>query len=316
MNKNESVIHTLKYLEDLNKRSTTDANFYAPEISAPTSTKLSIKNESKSSNKKVIVKDAALSSAEPHLKKLASMLNEELANNKRKKEEEAEKLRKEELERIRFEESERVRLELERVRLEESEKVRLELEKIEKEKRLIELEEEKERIKLQEAERLRIELEKIEEEKTLKLLEIEKEKSRLQEENKISSNTPTLTETKRDYVSALNRAETNKIKESTLVDKPEVDPYISKFGNKKNLKEQADFVTFEDLKKHYTDFLNKINIQLGSLGGGGEVLMKRLDDLDMATVQDGDFISFDAASGKFIGGSIEPGSGIIEGGSY
>jgi hypothetical protein len=308
MDKNESVIHTLKYLEGLSNRSNTGVDGQQSIRSTHVMSGPSLKNESKNIKNRSLAKDSALSSAEPHLKKLASMLNEELANARRKKEEEAERLRQEELERIRFEESERVRLEIERVRFEESEKVRIELEKVERQKRLRELEEEKERIRLEEAERLRLELEKIEEEKRLKLVEIEKEKARLKEEKKIPLAAKTLVETK--------KVETNKIEEAVLVEKPLVDPYISKFGNKKNLKEQTDFVTFEDLKKHYTDFLNKINIQLGSLGGGGEVLMKRLDDVDMNTVQDGDFISFDAASGKFIGGSIEPGSGIIEGGSY
>ena len=300
MDNNDSVIHTLKYIESLNSRSSIDADIQT--------TVSSLKNESKNVKKIVKSKRSAVSTAEPHLKKLASMLNEELANAKRKKEEEAERLRQEELERIRFEEAEKVRLELERVRLEEAEKVRIELEKVEKQKRLRELEEEKERIRLEEAERLRLELEKIEEEKKLKLAEIEKEKARLQEEKKTPSATQTLVETK--------KVETNKIEEAVLVEKPLVDPYISKFGNKKNLKEQTDFVTFEDLKKHYTDFLNKINIQLGSLGGGGEVLMKRLDDVDMSLVQDGDFISYDATTGKFIGGSIEPGSGTINGGNF
>lgn len=101
----------------------------------------------------------------------------------------------------------------------------------------------------------------------------------------------------------------------------EADP-ISLYENflsnsyKREIKERTDFVTFDDLKKHYIDFLNKINIQLGSLGGGGEVLLKRLDDLDFNTMQDGYFIKYDASTGKFVGHFIAQTSEIVDGGSF
>lgn len=101
----------------------------------------------------------------------------------------------------------------------------------------------------------------------------------------------------------------------------EIDP-ISLYENflsnsyKREIKEKTDFVTFDDLKKHYADFLNKINIQLGSLGGGGEVLLKRLDDLDFNTMQDGYFIKYDASTGKFVGHFIAQTSEIVDGGSF
>ncbi len=41
-----------------------------------------------------------------------------------------------------------------------------------------------------------------------------------------------------------------------------------------------DFVTIEAFQKHYRTFLERIQIQLGSIGGGGAVRIMDMDDLD------------------------------------
>ena len=41
-----------------------------------------------------------------------------------------------------------------------------------------------------------------------------------------------------------------------------------------------DFVTIEQFQKHYRTFLERVQIQLGSLGGGGAVRIMDMDDLD------------------------------------
>lgn len=74
-----------------------------------------------------------------------------------------------------------------------------------------------------------------------------------------------------------------------------------------NIKEDADpllpleqnFVTFEDLSKHYRTFITRIQQQLMSLGGGGEVNLRYLDDIDRASIIDGRVLSYDAATKKF-----------------
>ena len=62
------------------------------------------------------------------------------------------------------------------------------------------------------------------------------------------------------------------------------------------------FATIEDLSKHYRTFLSKVQQQLSSLGGGGEVNLKYLDDVDFSTVFDGASLVWDEGSGKFVFG--------------
>jgi hypothetical protein len=273
MDHSESILSTIKYLDDLSKRSSQknlhEENKPDSNISNENNITQNIKSSYALEKKSKAPKKDSVAAAEQHLKQFASMLSEELAN--------AKKLQQEKLKRIEAEE-------IERIRLEEAERVRLESEK---EKNLLE-------------------------EQALKSAKIEEEKKHDLQQQPLVENTAKEPKTEvqqiKEYVDKTYR-------------KPEVNPSILAFSeNKKqsrNLKEQTEFVTFEDLKKHYTDFLTKINIQLASLGGGGEVLMRRLDDVDMSTIEDGYFISFDAASNKFVGQQAAPGlESIIEGGSF
>ena len=71
-----------------------------------------------------------------------------------------------------------------------------------------------------------------------------------------------------------------------------------------------NFATLEDLSSHYRLFLNRIQQQLATLGGGGEVRLEFLDDVDRATAKvDGKFLKYDAASGKFVGATVSGGGG-------
>lgn len=61
------------------------------------------------------------------------------------------------------------------------------------------------------------------------------------------------------------------------------------------------FVTFKELNDHYTNFLGRIQQQLGSLGGGGEVKFRYLDDVNRTTMtasNDNHVLEYDAATGK------------------
>ena len=64
-----------------------------------------------------------------------------------------------------------------------------------------------------------------------------------------------------------------------------------------------NFVTLEDLNKHYNLFLNRIQQQLSTLGGGGETQLKYLDDIvGIATnpsVYDQKFLQYNHSIGKF-----------------
>jgi hypothetical protein len=62
------------------------------------------------------------------------------------------------------------------------------------------------------------------------------------------------------------------------------------------------FATLEDLSNHYRLFINRVQQQLSTLGGGGETRLEFLDDVDRDTAKvDGKFLKYDAASGKWVG---------------
>ena len=71
-----------------------------------------------------------------------------------------------------------------------------------------------------------------------------------------------------------------------------------------------NFATLDDLSNHYRTFLNRIQQQLATLGGGGEVRLEFLDDVDRATAKvDGKFLKYDASSGKWVGATGGSGGG-------
>ena len=63
-----------------------------------------------------------------------------------------------------------------------------------------------------------------------------------------------------------------------------------------------NFVNLQDFQEHYRLFLNRIQRQLSTLGGGGAVLITDLDDVDTSTAKvDNKFLKYNAASGKWVG---------------
>jgi len=63
-----------------------------------------------------------------------------------------------------------------------------------------------------------------------------------------------------------------------------------------------NFVTLDQLKDHYRLFINRIQQQLSTIGGGGETRLEYLDDVDRNSAKiNGRFLKYDAASGKWIG---------------
>lgn len=61
------------------------------------------------------------------------------------------------------------------------------------------------------------------------------------------------------------------------------------------------FVTFKEMNDHYTNFLGRIQQQLSSIGGSGEVKFRYLDDVNRLTMlpsNDNYLLEYDAASGK------------------
>ena len=71
-----------------------------------------------------------------------------------------------------------------------------------------------------------------------------------------------------------------------------------------------NFVTQDDLKQHYTTFLNRIQQQLSTLGGGGAVRIQDLDDVDLSTAKVNDkFLKYNSTSGKWEGADASGGGG-------
>ena len=69
-----------------------------------------------------------------------------------------------------------------------------------------------------------------------------------------------------------------------------------------------NFATLEDLDKHYKLFLNRIQQQLSTLGGGGETRLEFLDDIDRNSAKtDNYFLKYDATLNKWIG---DPADGV------
>ena len=69
-----------------------------------------------------------------------------------------------------------------------------------------------------------------------------------------------------------------------------------------------NFVTLDQLQNHYRTFINRIQQQLSTLGGGGETRLEFLDDVDRNSAKtDGYVLAYQASTGKFIGTSVSGG---------
>ncbi len=61
----------------------------------------------------------------------------------------------------------------------------------------------------------------------------------------------------------------------------------------------TNFVTQEQMNDHYKLLIQRIQTQLSTVGGGGEVKLRMLDDVDRASISDGKFLKFDSTTNKF-----------------
>ena len=76
------------------------------------------------------------------------------------------------------------------------------------------------------------------------------------------------------------------------------------------------FATIDDLNKHYNLFLNRIQQQLTTLGGGGAVNIRDLDDVDLSTAQvNNKFLKYDSATSKWVGSDTSGGGYTLPVGS-
>ena len=93
--------------------------------------------------------------------------------------------------------------------------------------------------------------------------------------------------------------------EPTLIEKS-----LGLLAEPSNVKQQKDpltpldqkFATLDDLHKHYSTFLSRIQQQLSTLGGGGETRLEFLDDVDRNSITvNHKFLRYDYTIGKWVG---------------
>ena len=110
-----------------------------------------------------------------------------------------------------------------------------------------------------------------------------------------------------DYYDRLSKAEKKSVKEEVLTEgilnilpqEKTPDPLTPLNQN---------FATLDDLQNHYRIFLNRIQQQLSTLGGGGETRLEFLDDVDRNTAKtDNYFLKYNASLNKWVG---DPADGV------
>ena len=70
-----------------------------------------------------------------------------------------------------------------------------------------------------------------------------------------------------------------------------------------------NYVTLQEFQAQYKIFLNRIQQQLATIGGGGAVRIQDLDDVDISSAMvDGKVLEYDSSTGKWKGGD---GTGIV-----
>jgi hypothetical protein len=94
-------------------------------------------------------------------------------------------------------------------------------------------------------------------------------------------------------------------KESSLIEKSLgllSDPSNTKVQNDPLTPLDQKFATLDDLQKHYNLFITRIQQQLSTLGGSGEVRLEFLDDVARDSAKrDNYFLKYDASINKWVG---------------
>jgi len=84
--------------------------------------------------------------------------------------------------------------------------------------------------------------------------------------------------------------------------------------DKEKLKTLDSITSLDEMKKEFVKFKDIVTKQMGSIGGGGEVNLARLDDVDTDTALiDKRVLQYDGATGKFIGTTLETEDLILDG---
>ena len=84
--------------------------------------------------------------------------------------------------------------------------------------------------------------------------------------------------------------------------------------DKEKLKTLDSITSLDEMKKEFVRFKEVVTKQMGSIGGGGEVNLAKLDDVDTDTALiDKRVLQYDGATGKFVGTTLETEDLILDG---
>jgi len=108
----------------------------------------------------------------------------------------------------------------------------------------------------------------------------------------------------REIVNELKETQKQTLHENLLTEPPSTD-------NEDPLTPlDQQFVTYEKLQENYQLFVNRVQQQLASFGGGGEVRLEFLDDIDRdSALVDGKFLKYQASTKTFVGADASGGGG-------
>ena len=108
----------------------------------------------------------------------------------------------------------------------------------------------------------------------------------------------------RDIVNDLKETQKQTLQENLLTEPPSTD-------NEDPLNPlDQQFVTYEKLQENYQLFVNRVQQQLASFGGGGVVRLEFLDYIDRDTaLVDGKFLKYQASTKTFVGADASGGGG-------
>jgi len=132
----------------------------------------------------------------------------------------------------------------------------------------------------------------------------------LEPEKEIKEEEQTVSETLQDELEPIESKE-------DIIDKVTKKLSEMKVANeldKEKLKTLDSITSLDEMKKEFVKFKDVVTKQMGSIGGGGEVNLARLDDVDTETALiDKRVLQYDGTTGKFVGTTLETEDLILDG---
>ena len=85
---------------------------------------------------------------------------------------------------------------------------------------------------------------------------------------------------------------------------PIVDLTTKELSKNKSLKEQPELNSLDEMKKEFQRFKDVVTQQMSTIGGGGEVNLRKLDDVDDSAKQNGFALKYNSSTDKFDFGEV------------